>query len=691
MIIINILLLNFLIQLISCEDDRSCNFDEPQTISNIAEQMAKPSKGLLNKFGFEFDLSDTFGIDLSDQGIDANQYFYDATSFGAIFLVFFVILYLYFLIFLITNCCCCCHAKNSKKPKALHIIFHYLGIILLIVSAILIFLSSKNVLKAIENVKNFPSNLNNEIDGIFNQLNSTISNTFDSIEHNVDNFIGVLNNFTNWLNASSKANNVSAHTVIPDIVEYNNTFADPDKKYMMDYVNLQNELKSSEQKDLLFSLELMNSSRQPAIDTIVNLSGTLIDATGEISETVDNIQDTIDKSINDVKNQIEKFRNEEISKQIDDIKESIDGSSLDLDTIEDLCKTLSPILKYAFYAIAAFILLISVLYAIIFFCHNCCSRLTACCFPLCGILLTIIVILPGCIFAIAFVVFNDLCPELEATLSSILSSSDGDDSSSYKTLLYHNAFINKNNGKFYLAHQLESPTDLFTNLTEMLLCQNNTPLLDLIDVGFNTTDIINDFRDQFGESFDLRIPNELKDKLDNFAENFDVEKNISSNYILFNHTETLPAIQKVSHKTEEYAGSMSNIINEKETVLDGIRQLMRNITEFGSSIVPEAEDLNNQTKQLIDNLIDDTDSTLNGGLDSITCMSFRCVYSPFKNLLCVDLLAGLAFWVFSTVLTIIALAILSITICRRRRSMASSKIQNASDSESAESINEFND
>lgn len=696
MIFFNILLLNFLLQPIFCEEDGECDFKTPETVSTIVEKMAKPSKGLLNKF-IDFDLADSIGIDLEDKGIDINNYIYDAGSFGAIFLVFFVLFFLYFFFFCVTNCCCCCHAKNAKKPNASLIIFHIIGIALLVITAIFIFLSSSSVIKAFDKIKNFPSNLNNEIDGIFDKLDSTVSNTFDTADRNVDNFILILENFTNWLSNSSEANNESAYQVIPLISSYNDTFAENGKPYMDNFEKLINE--NSLETNLKKDVELMNYSRQPAVDTIINLSQTLVDAMTSISETADNIQETANTSILTVKEQIEEVRNsDDVNGEINKLRDSLNGSSLDMEMLEDICETVGPILKIVYYVIAAFILLIAILYISIFFCHNCFSRCVACCFPLCGFILNIIIIFPGCVFAIGFILFNNLCPDLEDTISSIVNPDESDSDDYYKTLLYTKIFSNKASYKFSSARALdsESSDSLFNNLTEILLCEHDTPLIDLLGLDFDTDTILDQFKEQVKDLTGFEIPSGLTDKLTGFAEDFSVEENISSNYILLNHNQTLGSIQKLGPPISAYAKEMSDIINNEEPTLDKVRGYMSNIIEFGSSIVPETEDLNNRTQQLVEQLTQEANEALNNGLDSITCKPFKCVYSPFKNMLCVDLLAGFAFWVLSTIFSIVGLAILSITVCRRRRSMAKSKVQNSDsdsddDDESASSVDDSKD
>lgn len=684
MLFINIFLL---FQLISCEETRNCDFNEPESVSNIVEQMAGPSKGLLNKIGINVDFTDMFGINLTEQGIDINQYIYDAGSFAIIFLAFFILLFVYFIVMGITACCCCCHAKNSKKPDIVHIFFHYLGILLLVLAAIMIFLSSSSVIKAVDKVRGFPSDLNTEIDGIADSLNLTISGTFDTVDKNVDNFISLLGNFTDWLDTSSKINEENSQNSQAIINKYNNVFTD--SEYQSEYNTIK--AGTSYDQDLNKEVEAMDKSRNPAIKAIENLSKQLIDSMQSISETSKNIKDASSTSIQTVKDNVNTFRNGEAVNQINNIKDTIGVSSLDLDTIEDLSSMLYPLLKIFFYIIASLILVVAILYAAFFFCHNCCSRCVYCSFPVWGLLLTLIIILPGCILSILFVVFNNLCPELENTLSSFIDSSGSDDVESYRTLFYNSIFPNKNAYKFSIVHTLdetESTDNLFKNLTEMLVCEQNTPILELLNLDFNIDDIIGDFKKSLGGSVNFEIPSDLKKKLDGFGENFDVNENITSNHILYNHKTVLPKVQKIQN-LEESATKMMNIISGQESNLGKVRNLMSDVIEFGSSIVPETEKLNERTQNLVDQLVCDANDTINDGLDSITCMSFKCVYSPFKNMLCVDLLAGFAFWVISMILSIIGLVIISITACRRRRSMATSKIQNSESSETDTSIDEF--
>lgn len=685
----NIFVLILLFQIVSCEENKTCDFKTQPSAVKSVEQMAKPSKGLFQKFGLDIDFEDMIGLNLTDQGININSNFSDSVSFGIIFAAFFLIFFIYFLFFGICNCCCCCHAKNSKKPGIALIIFHFIGIALLVVTAILLFLSSSNTLKAINNIKTFPNNINTEIDGIFDKLNQTLTNTFDTINNNIDTFIITLTNFTNWLDSSNKLNNDSAQEIIPNVVKYNDTFGDEKKEYMKQYKKLYNDL--TNQDTLFEEIISMNQSRQIAIDAIIEISQTLIDASDNISETSTNINKTIGSIIDDVKNNITDFQNDDLVKNINEIQEKLNGSFIDFGSIEDICDSIYSPAKIVFYIIAAFVLLVAILYSSIFFCHNCFSRCCACSFPIFGILMNLIIILPGCIFAILFVLFNNLCPELESTINGIINSSEDDDNDYYRTLLYNNIFFNRKANAFSLSPLRDSDSgssDLIKNTTELLLCQANTPILDLINIdGFDPNQIIEEFSKEFNVdeelSFDIPAQGDLKD----FAKDFDVDVNITSNHILLNHNETL---EKALALYKDTAEKMKQIISENEPSLKDIRDKMRGVIEFGTSIVPKAEELQNETKQIVNTTISDANITLNAGLDSITCMPFRCIYSPFKNVLCIDLLVGLAFWILATVFLIITIAILSITVCRRRRSMAKPKIQNNTETDSDTSVDEFN-
>lgn len=686
--IVYFLLINIYIQLTSCNENSTCNFNEPKRIVKLVQKISSPLKSLSNKLAKQHDIAADLDIDLSDEGIDINVYFYEAFAFEIIFVVLFLIFLLYFLIFCLCNICHCCRSKNSKKPSIALTLFHFIGIIILLLTGVLLIFSSRIFIKVIENIKSFPADINGEIDSIFGQVNATCYNTFNLIEKKVENFTLYLTNFSDWMSASNTDNINKANEASQLTVSYNDTFGNESGDYMTNYTSiLQLATDKPVEDELLTKIENLNKTRQPSITAIIETIDSFLDSSQTIASTVESIKETNKNSIDSIKVKINGFKANNLNEEMTKVQESISDSRLDLQQIEDLSDTFSPYVKIVPYVIAGLTLFVAVIFAAIFCCRNCFSRCCACSFPLFGFILCLVIVLPGAIFAILFVLLTDLCPDLESAIHGLAFEKDKKENVYLKKFNFFN-YADQNS---HNSIQIRSTGNSIKNLTDLLLCPSNTPLLDLLEIGFDPDSIIDDFGATASDGFSVFEIDELKSKFDTFADGFDADRNIQASYILRDYKPTLSEVQQeLGESASRQVASMETLIAGKDDEIQKVRDLMKSVIGFGTTIVPEVAVVQNETLYVVDRLIGEAKSGINDELDLITCRPFRCAYSPFKNLVCVDFLTGVAIWIVAMIISMLGVFILSITVCLRRKSMKSPKVKN-NESSSDKSIEEFED
>lgn len=361
------LLINIYIQLTSCNENSTCNFNEPKRIVKLVQKISSPLKSLSNKLAKQHDIAADLDIDLSDEGIDINVYFYEAFAFEIIFVVLFLFFLLYFLIFCLCNICHCCRSKNSKKPSIALTLFHFIGIIILLLTGVLLIFSSRIFIKVIENIKSFPADINGEIDSIFGQINATCYNTFNLIEKKVENFTLYLTNFSDWMSASNTDNINKANEASQLTVSYNDTFGNESGDYMTNYTSiLQLATDKPVEDELLTKIENLNKTRQPSITAIIETIDSFLDSSQTIASTVESIKETNKNSIDSIKVKINGFKANNLNEEMTKVQESISDSRLDLQQIEDLSDTFSPYVKIVPYVIAGLTLFVAVIFAAIF-------------------------------------------------------------------------------------------------------------------------------------------------------------------------------------------------------------------------------------------------------------------------------------------------------------------------------------
>ncbi|OHT16906.1 hypothetical protein TRFO_12772 [Tritrichomonas foetus] len=652
-----------------CSDE--CEFEPLESIVRQMANIGQPCRGFLGKFGLK--TIDTYPGPELFSSLEINDllpYVLGCASLAVPFALLLVLLLLYFIIQCCCCCCPCCRPKTSSRPACYLSILHLISAVLLVASAILFFVSSANIGKGLKRTEKLPSSMDTAFHGIFDKVGIIFNNTFNVIDYTVLDLESNLKGLSGWMTESSEANVENAKSVIPAIVDYNNTFGNstgPFKKHNATlYAGLNKTITSqpltSNAPLLMGQLVAMEMSRQPATDAIIKLADTLKNTASEMKTTIENVDGMISDSLQKVKQQIGSFKTSSLTQSFDSFELQIDSIVEMLQPVETYIGLANQYITPVTYAATVILLAIAVFYGLIFFCRNCLSRCMVVWFPCFGAIVALFIVLPGVIFSALFFVLYDVCPDLENVAGSFMGDST------------------------------------FGNITDLLLCPVEEPILDMINLSFDYEKIIDDFAGQASKQLQsFEIPKELTEKLDGFGDNFSIETNISSDHILFNHTLALKDIKdslknsQASNKTQliSDAEKMEEEIDNKESTIEKVRGLMTGVLDFGRALVPRVTQTQNDTVHLVDDFTKEAKDIIGGGINNITCTTIKCVYAPVKNALCVNLLSGMSYWLISSICLALGLILMSFTLCKRRRQMAKPRVKEASDSDSGE-LRDFN-
>lgn len=629
-------------------------------IPKSAEQVAKmgqPSRMVLKTFGFnvstevpEFDSLSTIPL----------PYLYSVVGFGIPLLIVFVFLFIWFLLHQLCCWCCCCVATRSKKPGCFAIIVHLIAVCACAAATCMFFFAASAFSRAVIGVKDLPSSTKTEFDGVFDTVDNVIDDMFTLVHGVMDATTSNLTSFVDWILTENTKCQKYCGEIDQDMKDYKDALttvgSDFDTPYKAVATALTASCNGDQAQSYRESWAAMSVSIDAGVKAVGEVTKQLTDATDSIQKNAKNIKETIDGSLKDVNAKISEYENGGLRDTITGFRQQIDSLVDTTKPVEQAIGQYGNYINWAVYIGTCFLGLVTVVYAIFFFCNNCCSRCLACSFPACGLLLTVLIILPGAVFAAMFYLFYDVCPVLESKAGKLL--------------------------KDYMPPE---------SVEEVLLCPVAKPLLDSINLGFDYREVIETLSKEAKSALDaFEIPKEMKEDLENFAQGFTVQDQMNSQTLVYKNAETLP-------KTKEYLKSdecnkpgseipdssftqMRNAIDKEDVKLNSAREKMENIIKFGGSIVGESETRRVQVVGLVDGFIGDATKIVETGIDSITCETSRCVYAPVKNAICVNFLNGVSFWIFSSVLMIAGVLIMDINYCCRRRNMKGTRTGGTSES-----------
>ena len=401
----------FLSVLALCED---CEIGEVPKAAETVSKMGDPSRSLLSKFGFT--VNKTVPEFESISGIPT-EYLYSVVGFGIPFIIVLILLVLNFIVHQLCCWCCCCRPQRAKKPGCCAIVVHLVAICVCLGSAFMFFFAASSFTKALANVEDVPKETKKEFGGVFDTVDGVLNDTFKLVHGVVSSTEKDLTSFVNWIIDNNKESQANCDKIQTDMTAYKKTFTGTGTPYKTSYDKIATALTgckpASEQKEKAAAWAAMSASVDKGVDAINKVTQQLKSATDSIGQTAQNIKKTIDGSLKQVNAQISQYENGAL-------RDTVNGFRTQINNLVDLTKpaetTIKQYGKYinlAVYVGTAFLVFVTLVFGFFFFCNNCCSRCLACCFPMCGLLLTVLIILPGSAFAAVFFAFYDVCPVLE--------------------------------------------------------------------------------------------------------------------------------------------------------------------------------------------------------------------------------------------------------------------------------------
>jgi hypothetical protein len=217
-------------------------------------------------------------------------------------------------------------------------------------------------------------------------------------------------------------------------------------------------------------------------------------------------------------------------------------------------------------------------------------------------------------------------------------------------------------------------------LRDLVICDREEPLLDMIRPIFDLTEFTSDFMDTVreGGAPEIDVGGILND-LNNFADRFSIEENLTSENFHMNYSETLGSIEN-----ETARWMLKYIIEANTSQLEPIRQKFQSVLDFGWSIPVQASETSNGLGGLFNGLKGGITHALDSNFDTLTCRVIKCIASPVRNLICSHLVSGCAYWTLSAIFAFIGIFWMEVSLFIRRRSMVNPEVGKDPDGETTD-------
>ena len=219
------------------------------------------------------------------------------------------------------------------------------------------------------------------------------------------------------------------------------------------------------------------------------------------------------------------------------------------------------------------------------------------------------------------------------------------------------------------------------DLVNMLLCPEEKPLYDM---GFSSVFdyealILDPLMEQLTEKMDgaFNIKELGLDDFSDFSEGVDWNTYMTG--------QNMVGYNQVKYDEADNQQTFKTCVDGKDSTLDQVRNDMSSVASFGDAVYPRVNAASNDIQNIVKDLMNKTRTTINGGVDTITCMSLKCVYSPVKNSACVYLQDGTSWWILSSFCLMIGMFIMSFVVCCRRRGLKNPSVVNETEDSTSES------
>ena len=397
-------MLFILSMLVACDE---CEIaDMPKSAKKLGE-IGNSSRLLLTRFGKnvsfvvpEFDSFNEIPL----------PYLYSVIGFGAPFVVMFILMVLIFLFHQLFCWCCCCLPTRSKKPGCLAIVFHLIAMAACVAAACMFFFASSSFTRALKNVKHLPSATKKEFTGVFDTVDGVLDKTFALVHGVMNNTASNLTSFVDWI-VTENTKCQGYCTEIDKVMDaYKTSLSKDDGNFQKPYKKIATALaacKPSDQQQKAWGA--MYASVDIGVKAVHNVTEQLTKATKSINKNAENIRGTINGSLKDVNKKISEYENGGLRDTIKDFRTQINSLIDKTKPAEEGIEKYDKWINLSAYIGTCFLVVVTVILGLFFFCNNCCSRCVACCFPLFGLFLTLLIILPGVAFAAVFYIFYDVC------------------------------------------------------------------------------------------------------------------------------------------------------------------------------------------------------------------------------------------------------------------------------------------
>jgi len=598
------------------------------------------------------------------EGEDYWPYVYGIAGLAAPFLICTVLLIPYFLLGQIFACCPCCHAVNSRSitGRAAGV---FLGLVVLMcASAGLFFFAANSISSSLTQIALVPDNLLSSTKTIVNVVESTVDEAFELINTTLDGAVDELNSFLYFAgNGSTTVTNASNQIITllnafkapfyhPTV---DTTFQQKAKNFDTDYAAASCGTPAS------FDVYNFATTLGTKIQEMVDSANAMISAFSNIDEIVDQVRNATDKQLVDVRKMVNNY-SVDVNEMINPYRNISNNISEILDPIDKILGLVNTNTKTGIYSVVSFMLAVSLIYLLFFFCNNCLARCVVSWFWTCGFILTIIIVIPSAIFSVIFYLFYDVCPMLEPTMDSFAKEQFGT----------------------YLGE---------TNLSQILTCsseeKNIYKLLNVSD-SMNYTKIVDDLRDDVQDFITaINVPSTLEGLINNALE-LNMTEQLDFKYLFNNNdgivgiksaisSSTCPAVVTVKDTLIGYLDDMQSIITSSGSEFANIAVEGDKIIDFAQQVLPKVNDTKNALANVIDEFLDKAVDIVDQKLEILNCSLLCEVYVPVRNALCAHLVDGMAFWLSSAACTVIGITFMSVSLCQRRRSMLPAQVEDVND------------
>jgi hypothetical protein len=631
----------------------NCDFKGANSFAKTLKSLGSPSASILSgKFGFSEAPASLGDAKEEDKLVD---YIIGNVGLGVVMLIFFVLLLLYSIFGCIFFCCCCLPKKSEKcKLFSIPTICHLITTALLVISIIFFFISASTISSGIGDVSDIPNSTIGSIDDLTDKIGAAAINTLNAINQSIQESNKVVTDFINLLDGDGDKERAKSEQAKNNMVDYNTIFKTPNyinytlggEKEAYESIVARFEssgtfkcsaAKADQIAQMIMRYEITASQIYKATDSMLT-------SADDMTEAIKSSQDNQKDSMETIQENLDKTRKDSIDPMIKDLHQI----SIDIyDTLNPVKDTLDTVKTYT----RTVVIVATIIYALIVFLlaaaylfNSCWARCIVRCDWCFFILIDVFIILPGSIFAVIYFVFYDTCPNLETTFGSFLGDS------------------------------LPFPQEQIKNI---LLCPEEQAIYKMANMSgfFDKDQFVDDIYDSI-DSDDCNVnisTGDLNSKFDNFGDGLKTS-DITKENMWYDYQNVLTVGSETEAACTNMITAFRDYIESNDNKLKDVQTNMDSVIDFGNKVGPQTNAVNEEVNSMKSTIPKIAIDKLDEGLNTITCMITRCMYSPIKNPICNTVVNGFGEWIISSILAIIGIIIWSVLFILRRKNMAKPKV-----------------